>query len=360
MVVSPLSDPASIFLDLIRLILAQIVVLGHAASFNGLLDATHFPWLQSIAVVGFFILSGFVITYSSLLKLEKNSEYSFKEFFIERFSRIYAGLVPALLFVFVLDLLFINYFSQQYQFYYSFDWITALKNLFMLEKYPVEVLATPMFGSASTWWSLAIEWWFYMCFGWILLYRRISVKTSIYYLFLVFFLIVPLNYMVQGQSSIAIGITYVWLAGALAVFLREKAAVAIKKRELLALGMLFFVIAGIRYQESMDAYDLLAALNLTLSFIFIVMYFDKKDTSELVKYKKVIHFIAGYSLTLYLVHYSILLFIQAMGIESSLMSFGFGVIFSNLIALLIAIPTEMKYHKLSKFLKIKFVGSKVL
>ena len=80
MVISRLSDPASISLDLMRLILAQIVVLGHAASFNGLfpeLFPPNFPWIQSIAVVGFVVSNviAIIIAVPTEMKYHKLSKF---------------------------------------------------------------------------------------------------------------------------------------------------------------------------------------------------------------------------------------------------------------------------------------------
>ena len=92
----------SIILDLIRGVSAQLVVIGHGISFFGifkLVQQPNFPSIQNIAVLIFFILSGFLISYSTFRK----SNYGFKQYFIDRFSRIYTAFIPSLLFVFLLD-----------------------------------------------------------------------------------------------------------------------------------------------------------------------------------------------------------------------------------------------------------------
>lgn len=96
--VDPLTEYSSVYLDLARFLLSQLVLIGHAASFFGVMtfmEPPHVPWVQSIAVVGFFWLLGFLICYSVVRKLTRPG-YSFSVFCVERFARIYAAFVPAL------------------------------------------------------------------------------------------------------------------------------------------------------------------------------------------------------------------------------------------------------------------------
>lgn len=166
--VQPLKEGTSIYLDGLRVILCQIVLIGHAASFFGVMsfiEPPNFPWIQSIAVVGFFWLSGFLICHSTLMRKQRENQYVFSDFFFDRFARIFSAYVPALIFVFLIDFVFISLYSHTYGFYGSFSLEVAIKNLLMLQKHPVELLTAPMFGSASTWWTLGVEWWLYMLFG---------------------------------------------------------------------------------------------------------------------------------------------------------------------------------------------------
>lgn len=180
-----LTEKTSLYLDFSRFVLSQLVLIGHAASFFGVMDffgPPIFPWVQSIAVVGFFWLSGFLICYSTIRKLNR-PEYGFGVFFLERFSRIYSAFIPALLFVICIDGLFQIMKPGVYGFYKSYAFDVALGNILMLFKFPVQILQYPMFGSASAWWTLGIEWWLYMAFGWLLLKDR----DVLYYVGLFFY-----------------------------------------------------------------------------------------------------------------------------------------------------------------------------
>lgn len=101
-----LSPDAVIFFDGLRFFLALIVVIGHGFGFffdywDGFFP-NKFPYIQSIAVVGFFFVSGFLISISVLAKT-KNNDGSFRSYMVDRFARIYCTLIPCILFVAIVD-----------------------------------------------------------------------------------------------------------------------------------------------------------------------------------------------------------------------------------------------------------------
>ncbi len=143
----------SLYLDLVRGVSAQIVVIGHSLSFFSVAPFLHepnVPWMQNIAVLMFFILSGFVITYTVSLKSSIINQYSFKEYSIDRFSRIYVAFIPAILFVFAID--FVSSSMGNYTHKPTFNIETFIANIFMLQDYPAFYLMNAecctSFGSA--------------------------------------------------------------------------------------------------------------------------------------------------------------------------------------------------------------------
>ena len=72
----------SISLDMLRVFAVQLVLIGHALSYFGLIQLNGV--IQNTAVVLFFILSGTVISYSTFYKKHIDDNYSFKEYFIDR------------------------------------------------------------------------------------------------------------------------------------------------------------------------------------------------------------------------------------------------------------------------------------
>ena len=87
-------NDTSVVLDLLRASAAQMVCVGHAISFFiSQWKPTEFPLMQNVGVLLFFVLSGFLITYT-LLERSKNPAYSFINFVVDRFARIYSALLP--------------------------------------------------------------------------------------------------------------------------------------------------------------------------------------------------------------------------------------------------------------------------
>jgi peptidoglycan/LPS O-acetylase OafA/YrhL len=91
-------------------------------------------------VLLFFALSGMLICYSLLKKLG-NPTYGFKNFFVDRFSRIYSGLVPAMLLsaFFAALIYFTNYsyFDYLSSMQSSPSLLTFVMTLGMLQRFPV-------------------------------------------------------------------------------------------------------------------------------------------------------------------------------------------------------------------------------
>jgi peptidoglycan/LPS O-acetylase OafA/YrhL len=126
------------------------------------------------AVIVFFVISGFLVGGGAILR-RRDSGFSLTDYFVQRVSRIYTVLVPALLAGFVLDRLGIAFFDQSgiYQhpdFFYSNEFgndlskhltlLTFIGNLLSLQTITVST-----FGSNGPLWSLANEWWYYVVFG---------------------------------------------------------------------------------------------------------------------------------------------------------------------------------------------------
>ena len=72
----PLGNGPSFFLDFLRAFSAQAVLFGHSFRYMGLFEnlrPPQFPYIQNIAVVIFFFLSGFLITYTVVKKNQKQN-----------------------------------------------------------------------------------------------------------------------------------------------------------------------------------------------------------------------------------------------------------------------------------------------
>ncbi|HZO24251.1 MAG TPA: acyltransferase [Steroidobacteraceae bacterium] len=85
----------SLYLDLLRFLLALTVMLGHATEpgyIGRLSEVWTFPHYGLTAVMGFFVLSGFVIAH-----VTQGSESRPTDYFAARAARMYSIVIPALL-----------------------------------------------------------------------------------------------------------------------------------------------------------------------------------------------------------------------------------------------------------------------
>lgn len=246
----------SLWLDLIRALAAQAVLVGHLLSY-------FYPmaYLQNGAVMVFFFLSGYLIAMSVEAK-RRLKTYTFKQFLFKRLSRIYIVFLPAIFFVVVIDSLFILTQPQLYRFYASFNLKTLLTNLLMLQYWP----SVP-FGSGRQFWALPLLWWSYLSYGALVLSRRKWLA--------IFFGIIPLYSLFYGRGQ---GLVLVWILGAAIYYL-----------------------------------------------------FNKKTTIKRHNHQ-LVNILSGYSLTLYLTHYSLVMFFRQELIDRQQLFFWVLLVGCNLVA----------------------------
>ena len=342
-----LTEGNSITLDLIRGISAQLVVVGHGISFFGIFKSLHqpnFPWMQNIAVLIFFILSGFLITYSTLRK----TNYTFKHFFADRFSRIYTAFVPSLLIVLLID--YIAKTLSPARFYYeeAYNIKTFIGNLFMFQDHPLanntfHLPNITSFGSARPFWTLAVEWWIYLCFGYLFLVIFKKKSTIFNISILAFLAIVPIFNFIGGRGN---GLSLFWIFGAMVYYFASKNILKTLTTSIkIVMFIAFLVLAILRIKIIMEEYEAIFAFSLAMLLLLTL------DLSKNIKYStfwtKTIKFIASYSYTLYLVHYSVLSFIVGYfgDTYNPYYLFIFGFVLSNIISLMIGYYTETKLTK---------------
>ena len=91
-----LTEAQRVYLDFVRAMAAMFVLVGHACIFflqgNPVSSG---GGMQGVGVFIFFLISGFLISLSVFQK-HADPHYGFREYFIDRFCRIYTAYVPAL------------------------------------------------------------------------------------------------------------------------------------------------------------------------------------------------------------------------------------------------------------------------
>lgn len=152
----------SIYLNAVRFLAALVVFLGHASGrrfTDGFLWA--FGEYMDVAVIIFFVLSGYVIAY-----VTDNRERTLDDYAINRVARILSVAVPALILTFVLDTIGRSLHPEAYTAAWGFSsdqiWLQYLAGAtFTNELWRNHINV----GSMLPYWSLGYEVWYYAIFA---------------------------------------------------------------------------------------------------------------------------------------------------------------------------------------------------
>lgn len=346
------TNDTSFTLDALRAVAAQIVCIGHGLAFfevGSSLRPPSTPSMQNVGVLLFFLMSGFLIT-ATLFRNADDPNYSFSRYFIDRFSRIYSGLVPALAFVIVIDGVTIWLTSEPtIARYYNFP--TLLASLAMLPGYhgiyDQSWLQWSPFGSASPLWTLGIEWHIYMFVGASFFIIRRRRLWLLLFLPLVFFAQTPLHYLAGSLQADGVGrgLFTLWLAGAGTFLLLDRyTPPPLLSALALCLGSAAYLLLVKPGQEyTMSTYPAL-----TLAFAGLVALSQR---TAAIRVSRIARVAADYSFTLYLVHHTLFMGIASIFPEArGWAAFVTAVLTANLLAWFIAQHCEMKHKKLAALL----------
>jgi peptidoglycan/LPS O-acetylase OafA/YrhL len=376
-----LSPAQRIYLDFLRAAAANAVLLGHAAHLflvDSPLDNSH---IEDAGVLIFFIISGFLITYSVLQKLE-NATYSFREFLIDRFSRIYCAFLPALLFVKIIDSFTIRLPLSPSSRISELTWISGMRahqdwytffgNLFMLQDFPLFQILRRLgfhnscffltnFGSGIPFWTISIEWWIYMLFGFIVivLIRNRKRVSFVIICILGLLLISPCYYAMGGPIAC---LTLLWIIGMLSAFCLIKLPILLTKSDVLIssvanqkiwgvalfLSILFMSgrLMAIHTDVGKYAFQELQFGVFLALFIFSGLFFFGHSKNVPFLIDKPISFMASYSYSLYLVHAPIMtcLYLRFPGNDSSCTFYWSTILVCNIIAIMFWFFFERHYR----------------
>jgi peptidoglycan/LPS O-acetylase OafA/YrhL len=344
-------NDSSITLDLLRAVAAQMVCVGHGISFFvPAWRPTEMPLMQNVGVLIFFVLSGTLITLT-LIERSKQPAYGFATFFLERFARIYSGLVPSLIFVVVVDAVVIYVFHERAAApYYTVK--TFVANLFMLEAYRgifSNYLRWSAFGSASPLWTLAIEWHIYMFVGAMFFAWARPQHRLLMIAIAILFCQVPLHFLFGAlqDDGVGMGLFSLWLGGACLLFALSTLELGYWLSLLVALGaaICFFLVTRTGLEYNFLTYGILVIL---LWAVLAASQSKRLITSRSVV--GTIRFFADYSFTLYLIHHTIMFAVFVITPDRNIFIFAATVLISNLLAIAIAIPTEMRHREFARFL----------
>jgi peptidoglycan/LPS O-acetylase OafA/YrhL len=318
----------SVHLDLIRGVAALAVMFGHLRGLFFVVFplASHKSLVVSAlyavtgygheAVMIFFALSGFFIGASVLDSVVKQT-WSWRNYFVNRVTRLQLVLFPALLLGLLWDQIGMRVPQAAALYYGGIDNFflpsVALRstvpvffgNLFFLQS-----IVSPAFGSNSPLWSISYEFWYYILFPALALtaISGAGIRKRLLYggLFLLLF------WFVGSQVRLYFPI---WLAGAVVGRLRRVTGSVRRETQLVlsvAAGLIFFgVLAWVRtHRLSSDLLsDYLVGSAFTL-LLFAVVLGSRNDVSS--AYARITKKLSGFSYTLYLVHFPVLLLLYGL------------------------------------------------
>jgi peptidoglycan/LPS O-acetylase OafA/YrhL len=201
------------------------------------------------------------------------------------------------------------------------------------------------FGSARPFWTLAIEWWFYLAFGWLVLMKATTPAKIVLKIFILIPLLIVPVFNIYGRGN---GLSLIWIAGSVAS------------------GFLVpYLTKHIRFKNSYAVFAALVATFMTISFalwmsaafFFWICYLQMKDLKVPRWLKNISFHIASFSFTLYLIHYTVIDFLIHVFREtlSPEMILLVSLVTSNLLSYLISLGTENRHKEFSAWLK-KFTG----
>ena len=176
--VFPLPRPFSLYLDCCRFLAAVLVVVSHFVPY-GVVAPSAVAWLPNLgreSVVVFFVLSGFVIAYTTEYK-----NASLHDYCVARCTRIYSVALPVLLLGFAVAAVLVLSGQGTLAHYYQLakPWLyLPLHLLFMGELWTVSE-PPPLL---APYWSLGYEVWYYVLFGaafYLRGRRRLAVVGSV-------------------------------------------------------------------------------------------------------------------------------------------------------------------------------------
>ncbi len=291
------------YLDIVRVIASFAVLFQHLSMYNNNVFA-FFSNYGHPAVMGFFILSGYVIAF-----VADQRERTLGIYLKHRFARLYSVMVVAWLLTILLDVTGSSINSQSYEGLIPTDntLVRILTHvLFLQQSWFVSI----QFFSNQPLWSLAYEFWYYILFGLLFLYKG---KYKVY--------LIVATALIMGPVILIYGI--IWFAGAY-LYQFHKKEISINPTLASSIFLLSIpVIFSYPYWNHLLLPERLPSLG-TLSlrtylddiifavFILINLYCFKFTNFSFSSITPVIRFFSGIAFSLYVFHFPLMLFFKAI------------------------------------------------
>lgn len=373
----------SIWIDVIRALAAQAVVLGHMRQIlfinpnpdsNNQFSLFIQPFISIIssvpheAVIVFFIISGYLVG-GRVISDFLESRFCFSIFIQNRLSRLLIVLIPALLLTAVFDFFSFNYgdgvsILLSRQPFYPEWW--AEMNPFGIQAFFTNATFLQMivgfqFGTNLSLWSLSNEFWYYLLLPFlmgIIFYR--GEKRLLFIVLTGFVLLLFIFSAKEHDPDRPIYYFYnllIWMLGALAFFINNKPRLIIACLLFPLIALFIYSISNIpiipSHLESLVKQDLVIAIG-TVIMMRLFGFIPAKIL------KKSFAFLSSYSFSLYVLHLPLVFFAmsfnQQLGDGLSYNTIGLSyflllLFITNITAWLFSLLTERKTKQLRQALK---------
>jgi len=321
-----LTKRTSVHLDAIRGVSALAVLLYHLRG----LFFVDYPFLarKSLfasalyavsgyghqAVIVFFVLSGYFIG-TSVMESVGKVRWSWRVYLVSRFARLQLVLFPALVLGALWDSIGLRLpraFPLYYNALYKFSATSVASRLtisaFVGNFFYLQSFISPVFGSNGPLWSLSYEFWYYILFPAMVLTMAAWVGYRARSLYAVLFLF--LLWFVGWQISFYF---LIWLLGAFEGYLLRKAKFIPGFPGITFLGGLVFIGALAWCRTHRLSSDVLTDYVVAVCFgawLYTVLLGTREDVPP--AYEHVAKKISGFSYTLYLTHFPVLLLLRGL------------------------------------------------
>lgn len=310
----------SFSLNLLRVLAAQGVCYVHACMVYG----RSFPNIGDSGVMALFLISGFVIAYTLV---RKQSE-GLSGYIIDRLSRVYTVLIPAMVIIYWIDLVLI-----QYHFYpssYTLD-PTIFQKLLLLP-------GTKFDGAYGPMWTLVVEFNLYMIAGIaFFLWRHSKALSALFATSMV--------YLTWDERDI----TLLWVIGFASFFFLKRLSSA--PTALLAFTSIVSTTCFFYVSKGYDHY-----LLLSLSFVTFIAAIDKVGFFAGSFVERIVQRLADYCYSFYLLHIAFIFSLAKLAYMNGFpVSIGFcfwgSIIVANIVSMGFAHLTERHYRDIALRIK---------
>ncbi|WP_300454487.1 acyltransferase [Accumulibacter sp.] len=309
----------SLYLDLFRFAAALIVLLSHASyvPYSGAGLRWLYPY-GHVAVMAFFVLSGYVIAFTVDYKHKAMDDY-----LIARLARLLSVVIPAMILTPLLDAIGILVAPQMYQHIpNSYPVLRVLATLlFMQESWSLSL----SYFSDTPLWSVAYEFWYYMIFGVAFFYsgRRRVLGLAIIALLIGprIFVLLPIWWLgVVAYRLHSAGTFVIGRRLARVLFVSSLALIVLLTSHPLGddLGRLLHVMKNFPAANEFLTWSRFFLYDYLIGLLFFVhiasarYVIDERIGDHLQRAKAGIRFLAGVTFSIYLYHLPLMYFLKAV------------------------------------------------